>query len=159
MSDTILDLDSMLDGNLDSVQAAPDYTNLPPVGSYKFDVTDAKLEKFKKKGKDGEADTEAVRIRLSYALTTIELAKDAGEPPLADGTLYSESFMYSEEGLPWFKKHAQAVLNTDIAGASMRDLLDGLKGASFEGYVSHRVSTVNGKEYKNVSLRVIPPTA
>ena len=151
---TILDLDALLDGSLDNVQAAPDYVT-PPPGNYMLAIDDAKLEKYKsKEGKEG------VRIKLGYKVVqTIDLSENTDEPPVADGSMFSESFLYTEEGLPYFKKTAQNILDVkSIEGVSMRELLDGLKGTEFRARIGSRTSEKDGKKYENATIRPVHDT-
>lgn len=155
-TDTILDLDALLDGNLDSVAAAPDFLT-PPPGSYALRIKDAALEKYAKKG---ETEKNNVRIKLQYEVVeTIELSEKTNEPAVANGTMFSETFLYSEEGLPYFKKAAQNILNVkSVDGVSMRDLLDGLKNTEFKAVIGTRVSTKDNKTYENATIRPVHET-
>ena len=152
---TILDLDAMLDGTLDNVAAAPDFVT-PPPGDYVLLVKDAVLEKYK--GKEGKPD--GARFKLTYQVVqTVELSAKTTEPPVADGTLFNDTFLYSEEGLPYFKKAAQNILNLATTdGATIRELLDGLKGTEFPARITVRKSTVGDKTYENASVRAMHAT-
>lgn len=154
-NETILDLEAMMDGTLDAVVAAPEFIN-PPAGDYVLGIKDAKLEKYKSK----TDQKEGVRIRVSYTVNqTVELPANSEELPVPDGTMFSESFMYSEEGLPYFKQRAQNILNVkSVEGVSLRELFDALKGTEFPARISIRKSTVNGKDFENVNIRTMHQT-
>lgn len=145
---TVLDMDSILDMTLDGVKDVPDFVN-PPSGAYILSIGDAKFEI--KKNKDNE---KVGRFTVTYKVEqTIELASDK-ELPVADGSLFSESFTYTEDGIAYLKKQAKKLLNVDsVDGVSLRDLLDSLKDlAPFKakivtqeknGYINSRITPVH----------------
>lgn len=148
---TILDLDAMLDVSMADVPDVPDFQN-PPDGVYNLTVHECKADK--RKGKDGKPDTPIIKV-MYKVVNTLELAK-ASEIPVADGTMFSENFTISEDGLKFFKKTAGNILNIkDFEGATLRDIIQGLAGAEFKAVLKTRVSTSNGKEYENVGVRPV----
>lgn len=149
MSDnTILDLEAMLDVSMGSVETLPDYQN-PPAGNYVLTVSDAAVDK--KKNKEGK---ENVLIVVTYKVDkTIEVS-DTSEPPVSDGTLFTERFQVSEDGLKYFKAQAMRILNVkDVGDASLRDVIDSLKNEQFKARIAYRKSESNGKEYTNINIR------
>lgn len=150
---TILDLDAMMDIEMDKVESIPDFVT-PPAGDYILTVNDAKVEKYESKGKEGKAPTQGSRIKLFYA---VEKTLDTKELPVKDGSLFSESFMGTEDGIKYFKRQAMNILNvTDLTGAKLKDVLDGLKGQSFKAKISIRVSDDGkGGKYENVQVRPV----
>ena len=158
-NETILDLDNMMDMAMDSVEAAPDFCN-PPAGDYSLKVQDVKTEKYTPKveaGKPEPAKDSAARIRITYAVTKTIATK---EMPVADGSLFSESFMYTEKGISYFKRQAMNILNVkDFTGATLKDVIDGLKDAEFNAKISVRL-TANpaGGNYENVNVRPVHTT-
>lgn len=148
---TVLDLDSILDMTLDNVKDVPDYVN-PPSGAYLLSITDAKFEI--KKNKEGE---KIGRFTITYKVEdTVELVSDK-ELPVAEGSLFSESFTYTEDGIAFLKKQAKKLLQVDsVDGVSLRDLLDSLKDlAPFtakivtqerNGYINSRITPVVSAE-------------
>lgn len=154
---TILDLDAMMDIKMDEVETLPDFVT-PPPGIYTLKVKEAKIEKYKSKG---EPDVQKQRIRMSYVIMeTKEVA--AGNLPVADGSLFSETFMATEDGIKFFKKAAMGALGVDsFEGASIKDVIDGLADAEFAARISVR-STVDKETkqvYENVSVRAITQAA
>ena len=145
---TVLDLDSILDMTLDGVKDVPDYVN-PPTGNYVLSIEDSKFEI--KTNKDKE---KVGRFSVTYKVEeTIDLASDK-ELPVADGSLYSENFTYSEDGIAYLKKQAKKILNVEsVDGVSLRDLLDSLKDVSpfkaklvtqeKNGYINTRTTPVH----------------
>lgn len=157
---TILDLDSMMDMEMDKVETLPDFVT-PPAGTYMLSVTDCKTEKYTPKAtKENTKPTEAVRIKLFYQ---VDQTIESVDLPVKDGSLFSESFMFTEDGLKYFKRQAMNILNVpDFEGAKLRDVIDGVKGAAFKAKITIR-KTANpaGGEYENVQVRPVheAPTA
>lgn len=152
---TLLDLDALLDTALDSVETVADYVN-PPPGNYLLEVKEAKIEKYDVKEDGKKTGAEANRIRITYAVVqTVEVMD--GEFPVPDGSLFSESFQGTEEGLKYAKKAMMNALGVkDFENAKLREILDAVKGAQFKARISVRKSSVGNKEYENVQIRAIP---
>lgn len=147
--DTLLDLDSLLDDTLDNVQDLPDYVT-PPTGLYALTIADCKLETFTKRGKDGAKDEEnQVRIRLTYRIDGVQEV-EAGAYPPADGSLFSDTFMFNDMGKAIFKKTAKGILNLDsVDGSPFREIFDALKAT--ETFEASIVTKQNG-QYENVKV-------
>jgi len=157
---TILDLDAMMDIEMDKVETLPDFVT-PPAGSYQLKVEEAKIEKYKTKPKDGKPAEEGNRLKIVYAVQkTLELEK-SGDLPVKDGSLFSESFMATEDGLKFFKRQAMNIMNvTDLDGARMKDVLEGLKDMEFKAKISIRKTpNPQGGEYENVQVRPVHEAA
>lgn len=155
---TILDMDAMLDGTLDEVADVPDYVT-PPAGTYVLAVEDVAIDKRKDK-----AGVEKPIINVTFkVVATIETK----EPPVSDGSLFSERFQYTEDGLAYFKRAAKSILNVaDVSGASLRDIFATLKDVQqVNAVISHTESTVGvgaeAKNYTNLRIRYVhaPATA
>lgn len=150
-ANTLLDLNAMMDASMDAIVEAPDFVN-PPAGNYQLSVKSAKVEEYK--SKDGVSGQ---RIRLTYAVDlTIETA--SGEPPVADGSLFSETFMATEQGLGFFKARVKAIMNaSDLAGVTLGDMLSSILGVFFYATLTIR-KTPNpkspGEFYENINLRI-----
>jgi hypothetical protein len=157
---TILDLDAMMDIEMDKVETLPDYVT-PPAGSYLLKVEEAKVEKYKTKPKDGKQAEEGTRLKIQYSVqNTMELEK-ASDLPVKDGSLFSESFMGTEDGIKFFKRQAMNIMNvTDLTGAKMKDVLDGLKDMEFKAKITIRKTpNPSGGEYENVQVRPVHEAA
>lgn len=143
---TILDLDSLLDSTTDAVPDVPDFVD-PPSGAYVIKCEKAVAETYK--SKDG---AEGTRIRLTYSVVeTLELASEA-DLPVPNGSLFSETFQATEMGLSFFKRQAKKLLKVEsLDGVSVRDILNEL--TSFEGTVTIRAEK-NAQGY--VNLRINP---
>lgn len=148
---TILDLDTLLDSTLDTVVDLPDYLN-PPTGNYVLSVIEAEI----KQGKPAEGKEKAkpARIVLTYR---VDQTVETEGMPVPDGTLFTEGFQGTEEGLGYFKKQAKKLLNIeDLNGVSIRDLLESLKDVqTFDAVLTNKVSKVGEKEYENVNVRPV----
>lgn len=153
-----LDLGAMMEESLDNIQEAPDFSN-PPPGLYVIEVKEAKVDKYKTKK---EPDVEKQRLKILYAtVSTVELAAGGKEPPVPDGSMFSETFQATEQGLSYFKKRIREVMNaSDLTGVSLRDMMESVKGSQFNARITIRVTKGdNGQDYENLNIRVIPPAA
>lgn len=148
---TILDLDALMDTKMDEVETMPDFVT-PPAGLYVLDVKDCKIEAYENKEKE-----KGSRFRITYSIAeTVEVHSE--EQPVPDASIFSESFMGTEDGIKYFKKAAMNILGvTDFEGASIRDVVEGLKGAQFRAKITLRTSSKDGKNYENVNIRAAAP--
>lgn len=150
---TILDLDAMMDIKMDEVETLPDFVT-PPPGIYVLAVKEAKIEKYSSKA---EPEVKKSRIRISYIVKeTKEVV--AGQLPVADGSMFSETFMGTEDGIKFFKKAAMGALGVaSFEGASIKDVIDGLADAEFEARITSRSSTdpVTKQVFENINVRAV----
>jgi len=148
---TILDLDAMMNDTLDDIPDAPDFVT-PPAGEYRLVVKDATSEKYQTKA---EPDVDKQRLKITYSIMqTISTANN--ESPVPDGSIFTETFMATQQGLSFFKKRIKEVMGaSDVAGVTMRDMMSSVKGSEFNARLSIKKSTSNGKDYENIQLRVI----
>lgn len=145
---TILDLDSILDQSMDEIPDVPEFLN-PPSGNYVLAVEDCKPEEYKTK--DGE---KGLRIKITYkVIETIEVADN--QPPVPNGTLFTEQFQATPEGLGFFKQRAKKVLNVEsLEGTTNREVMGEMKGQEFKARIVIRKSKgQDGREYENVNVR------
>lgn len=149
---TILDLDSMMDMEMSQVEDVPNFIT-PPDGLYALEVKEVKTEKYTSKAKEGKPETKGQRIKLMYTIDLIIECED--KIPPAPGSLFSESFMATEEGIKYFKRQAKNIMNVeDLGNATLRDVMDGLKGTKFnaklkmnktaDGFENVRITPVHG---------------
>jgi len=153
---TILDLDAMMDIKMDDVETLPDFIT-PPPGLYSLKVKETKIEKYSTKAEPG---TSKQRIRMTYVVVnTKEVA--AGNIPVADGSLFSETFTATEDGIKFFKKAAMGVLGvSSFEGATIKDVIDGTIGAEFDARITTRSSKMpDGTVYENINVRAINEAA
>lgn len=155
---TILDLDSMLDQSMESVESLPDYVT-PPPGNYILAIDKAEIVKSTDPKKPS-------RLVITHkVVSTEQLASGVTEPEVADGSLFSEGFQGTEDGLKFFKRSAKnymAVTDEAINAASVRDVLATLPSAEpFRAVISHTKSKSDDgtQEYINLRIRVVPPAA
>lgn len=150
---TILDLDAMLDIEMDKVETLPDYVT-PPPGIYLLKVEEAAVKEYTIKAKDNKPAGKGNRLNITYSVVkTIETT----DLPVKDGSLFSESFMATEDGIKFFKKQAMNIMNvTDLTGARMKDVLDGLKDIEFKSKITIRKTPDgSGGHYENVQVRPV----
>lgn len=148
--DTLLDLNTMLDETLDTIQEAPDFVT-PPAGEYGLSVKECKVESYKPK-----AGGEAQRIRITYEIKeTLSVADDG--LPVPNGSMFSETFMATEQGLSYFKARVKAILNVaNTTGVTLGTMMQEVKGVPFNARITIKKSpNPNGGEYENVQVRVI----
>lgn len=153
-----LDLGAMMEQSLDSIPEAPDFAN-PPAGEYKLSVKEAKLDNYETKKEPG---VQKQRLRILYAIEqTVSVA--GNEPPMPDGTMFSETFQGTEQGLRYFKKRIKEVMNaSDLTGVTLGEMMSSVKGQAFDARITIKKSeNPNDKDnpYENVNIRVIPPKA
>lgn len=153
-----LDLGAMMEASLDSIPDAPDFSN-PPAGEYRLLCKEAKIDKYETKKEPG---VEKQRLKILYAVeATVSVA--GNEPPVPDGSMFSETFQATEQGLSYFKKRIKEIMNaSDLSGVTLGDMMETVKGHSFDARITIRKSeNPNDKEnpYENVQIRVIPPKA
>ncbi|WCD44286.1 hypothetical protein Tiera_030 [Polaromonas phage Tiera] len=153
---TLLDLDSLMDTKLDSVATLPDFMN-PPNGLYRLAVTEAGLKKYDVKDEAGKATGDSAhRISITYKVVTTR-EYDSSELPVPDGTLFTEGFQGTEQGLEYFKKRAMGILNVkEFDGASLGDIFTGLVNEEFEAKLTTKTAKVGNKEYENLQIRILP---
>ena len=146
---TILDLDALLDTKMNEVQDVPDYVT-PPTGIYMLSVTKSEVEKFDYPATKDKAAKKGTKIRIGYKVEQVVECEDSLPP--AVGSLFSDNFQGTTEGLEYFKKQARLILNVkDLGDASLKDVMDGLTGISFKARV---VTKTNKEGYENA--RVTP---
>jgi len=153
-NNTLLDLENMLEETLDAVPDMPDYVT-PPAGEYILEVKDSVIDKYSTKK---EPDVEKQRLKNTYAiLETISTATK--EEPVPDGSLFTETFMATQDGLGYFKKRITGIMNvSDVVGTSLAQMMDSVKGVTFKARLSIKKSKgADGTEYENVQIRVVPP--
>lgn len=150
---TILDIDSILDNTLDSTPDVPDYVT-PGEGDYILSIPEAKIEKAK--GKDGEF----LRIKITHSVqATVQLANEK-QLPVADGSLFTTTYMATEDGLAYFKKDAKKYLNVaDVSGVPIRDILASLKDITdMPARIKIRTTPKDGGGvYENVNVTPMYP--
>jgi hypothetical protein len=150
---SILDLDALLDQGMDQVETLPEYVS-PAPGVYMLAVDKADIQE-PKKPKAGE-EAKPPRLRITYRIvSTIQI--EGNEPPFPDGSLFSEGFQATEDGLKYYKRRAMAILNvTDLGDAKLRDVMETLVGTEFKAVISIKKSTgTDGKEYENINVRAV----
>lgn len=157
---TILDLDAMMDESLDMIEDLPDYMN-PPNGLYRLRCTEVKTETYESKAKNGKPASKGSRIRMTTAVVaTVELQD--GQHPVADGTLFSETFQGTEDGLKFFKQRAIKMMNVgDVKGVPLRDIFAELTNLEYDAKITTKVTPGDtpGAVYENLQVRIVPPQA
>lgn len=153
-----LDLSAMLDQTLDTVPDVPEFIN-PPAGQYTIEVMKSAVEQYTPKS----GTEEKSRIKNSYKVVSTIAVADSREQPVPDGTMFSETFTGTEEGLGYFKKAAKNILNAStLDGVPLREVMSSLTGVQFNATISIKQTPKkdgSGDFYENIQLRVVPPAA
>lgn len=110
----IADLDAL---TLDDVEEAPEFM-VPPSGKYKLGITDADIQT---REKDGDTK-QAMRI-IYYVRETVEM-NNQEEDKVPEGTLFSENFQATKQGLEFFKSRMAKLLGDDLSGVTIKDMLE-----------------------------------
>lgn len=150
--DTILDLNAMLNDSLDSIPEAAGYEN-PPAGEYSIILKDAAVDSYTTK--DG-ADAERLKITYEVAAT---LSTASGEQPVPNGTLFTETFQGTVQGVGFFKKRIKEVLNVEsVEGVTLADMMNSAKGAAFDARISIKKTAkkdVPGEFWENLNIKIV----
>ena len=154
--DTLLDLDSLMEGTLDETEAAPDFVD-PPSGKYRLRVKSHKAKATEKKDEETGADVTKNSLNLIVSVVeTVEIAD--GEMPVENGSMFSMRYNMTREGLGYFKAFAQKVLGAEaIKGVSIRAIADELCNEEhvFFAAVRQTTSKYKGKDYTNINVNVL----
>lgn len=163
-AETLLDLNDVLNTSIDGVEDAPEFVT-PPDGSYRLTVNDAKAEDYKTTDKETQEELKKTRLKIFYSTVKTKELSNPEEQPVADGSLFSESFMTNAQGLSYFKRQAKNILGEDaIKGATIGDILKELcQGHQFDADVRVKVSQGKGQDgakrtFSNVQVRIKPGT-
>lgn len=160
---SILNLDEMLGQSLDAVVAAPDFIT-PENGVYVLAVKDTKAEK--KDVKDKAAAEKEGKPTAYVALTFTYEIKDIIEQegqPIKPGSLFSERFTVTEQGLPYFKSRVAAIAVAsgssaeDVDGLSIKEALEAVKTLEFKTNIKQNVRKVNDGTITDIRMNNIRP--
>lgn len=151
-NETLLDLENLDEMDVGGIEAAPEFIE-PPVGRYRLGLQ-AKVEKYEK---DDESKR---RVRFIYNIRDVVELKDKTALVPAEGSLFSETFTVTPEGLKYWKSKAMSILG-ELGTATFGEVMNELnKGVSFLADVKTKQTTGkdaegNKKEFTNVQVRVI----
>jgi hypothetical protein len=115
--DTLLDIADLDALTLDDVDEAPEFM-VPPSGKYKLGISAADIQT---REKDGETK-QAMRL-IYFTRETLEL-NNQEEDEVPVGTLFSENFQATKQGLEFFKTRMKKLLGDDLSGVSIKDMLE-----------------------------------
>lgn len=152
---TLLDLDSINDIDMNEVEAAPEFLQQPPAGTYALSVT-AKMAKTKFHNDETDKDEERVGIRFIYKIMEPPVLEDKAELIPSIGDMISENFQVTKEGLRYFKTRAGGILG-DLGKAKLGEVIAALNNDSgiFYAKVGTRESKgKNGKTYYNANVQI-----
>lgn len=144
---SILDLEAILGESMESVEAAPDYVQLD-TGVYTLVISDTGIKKQKRdltKPENAGKDAEYVQLSHTYAVEAVHECE--GKLPPAIGSLTTDTWMYGETGLPYFKARTLAICEANgedpeqIGKLSLGEQLEGVKGLRFKVSVTKQERT------------------
>lgn len=155
---SLLDLDALLGQSLSTTEAAPDFVT-PENGVYIQTVVEAKAAKKDVKDKAAATKegkpTEYISLEFTYQIN--EIVEQEGQP-IKPGSLYSERFMLTAQGLPYFKARVRDIAIAsggaaeDVDGLSIGEALEAVKSVQFKVNVKLNTRKVNGNDVTNVRL-------
>lgn len=149
--DTLLDLDDLDSMSLDGVDEAPEFM-VPPSGKYKLGIASADIQSREKEGEEKKS----MRI-IYFTRETLEL-NDQEEDKVPDGTLFSENFQATKQGLEFFKSRMKKLLGDDLSGVSIKDMLEFLPkqfGKEGDKDILTTMRKVLKDEFENVRFQKI----
>lgn len=159
-SESLLDMDSILNQSIDDVDTAPEFVT-PPDGAYLLTIADAKLESYKFTDKKTQVEEERTRLKIFYQVVQTNKLVSEEESPVPAGSLFTEQFMTNPQGLSFFKRQAKNVLGEDtIKGTSIGEILKELpNNHTFNADVRVKTEKVKieggaDKTYRNVQVRI-----
>ncbi len=136
---SMLNLEELLGQSMAEVEAAPDYVTLE-TGVYTLEVVDTGIKKQKRdmsKPENKDKDPEFVQLSHTYKVVEVHNVEGNVLPP-AVGSLTTDTWMYGETGLPYFKSRTLAIAEAngsspeEVNGLSLGEMLEGVKGLKFK---------------------------
>jgi hypothetical protein len=127
----MLNLDALLDQSMAEVEAAPNYVE-PENGHYILTVADTSADK-KKSTKEGQEDY--VVLKHQYRIDEV---KQQEGMPIAPGSLFSDQWMLTDKGLPYFKARTLDIAEANgedreaLGGLKLSEMLAGVKDMQFQ---------------------------
>lgn len=149
--DTLLDLDDLDGLTLDGVDEAPEFM-VPPSGKYKLGISSADIQSREKEGEEKKS----MRI-IYFTRETLEL-NNQEEDEVPNGTLFSENFQATKQGLEFFKSRMKKLLGDDLSGVSIKDMLEFLPkqfGKDGDKDILTTMRKVLKDEFENVRFQKI----
>lgn len=123
-SNVLIDLDNLDSIDITTIEAAPDFID-PPAGRYiigcatKMEIKDRDV-----KDDDGEKTGETKKvgeIRFTYDIKSVVELKDKKALVPETGSLFSEKFTVTPEGLKYWKQRTVSMLG-DLGNASLKEV-------------------------------------
>jgi hypothetical protein len=152
---TLLDLDNLMNETLDAIPESPDYVK-PPAGEYQIQCQEAKIDKYTDKDNNS-----CQRLKITYTVEET-LSTLNNEPPVPNGSLFSETFQATEQGIDFFRKRIKKIMGVeDTTGVTLGDMMNSSKGVSFKARLSYKTTegkagTANaGKKYENLQMTIV----
>lgn len=166
MSNTLLDLDALLDQSLEAVEAAPEYVT-PDTGNYRLqlkNITSATREAKDKAAAIAEGKAPVWgQINFDYVILDVHSLAEGGLP-VANGSLFRENFNLTEQGMPYLKARiidlilAQGGAKEDADSIPLRDIIASFPSLNiaFDCHIKTTTDVLDsGKEWTSSRLSQI----
>lgn len=169
-SNTLLDLDAMMDISLGGVEAAPEFVK-PETGNYRLRLI--KCSTTKREARDKEAAVAEgklaawLKANFDYEIVAVHSVAE-NKLPVKVGSLFREDFNLTEQGLPYFKARVVDLVvvtggnEADADTLGVRDVLDQFPqmGIEFDCTITSSETTMdNGAVWVNTKVSQITPVA
>jgi len=154
---TILDLNAMMKETHDAIPEAAGFEN-PPDGEYTLTVKSAAIDTYTNK-----AQEEVQRLKITYEVAAT-LSTASGEQPVPDGTMFTETFQGTEQGVGFFKKRMKELMGvSDLVGITLKDVMDSVKGTNVDAKLSTKRTpkkdatgkVIENEFWENLQIRVV----
>jgi len=132
-------MDSMLDESLDNVEVAAEFVDLPN-GEYVLNIKKAEAKELPAK----EDKPAGVRVNIIYSVVSTVALADTTKTPADDGSMSSEGFNLTAQGLPYFKRYLMNIFGS-TEGVSLRESIEALNGMNITAVVKN--NEYKGKSY------------
>lgn len=151
---SLLGLEDLESLSFDDIEEAPGFV-VPPEGSYRLVLDKACIETYKTKE---EPNKPKRRIAHYMKVYKVHELVDPKEKAPSEGSMFSERWQISSDGLKYWKTRAKTILNTDTTGMQLGDVIKLLNEGDFvfDAKIRHKEtkSEKDGKTYTNINLQV-----
>lgn len=153
MSDTILNLDALLDQSMEEVAEAPNYVQ-PETGVYVLTVVDTSAQKNKSKDAD---KPDYVTLHHVYRIDGVEQQEGM---PIAPGSLFTDRWMAQDKGLEFFKTRfldiaeANGEDRNELSKLKLGEMLEGAKGMTFKCVIAKVSRGTDDKGVERFNTRI-----
>lgn len=154
-AESLLGMEDLNSLNFDEIEEAPGFV-VPPEGSYRLELNKACQETYKTKK---EPNKQRRRLAHYYKIVKVVSLNDPKEKVPSEGSMFSERWQLTPDGLKYWKSRAKALLgDADTTGMNLGGVLEALNVASpvVDCNIKHKVvkNKEDGKDYVNIQMQV-----